>query len=212
MTLFLIGGPPKCGKTTLAKELSKQLSIPWISADTLQNIVWAYTPKEQRAALFPHSYLRGDNNDEFYTEHSSQQIIENYIAQGKITYAAIEMMAETYLTDKDDFIIEGYQVTPQVVERILKRFDTEHIKVVFLIKHDEQKFVQDLHKSTTPNDWVLRKTKNEATYKKIAKMVAEYSRYFEQEAKKCDLPLFQMDDDFEKRIEHIIQFMLRPEA
>ena len=45
--IYLIGGPPKCGKTTLAKKLAGKYQIPWISADTLQNIVWAYTPKEK---------------------------------------------------------------------------------------------------------------------------------------------------------------------
>jgi 2-phosphoglycerate kinase len=207
MALFLIGGPPKCGKTTLAKALSKQLSIPWISADTLQNIVWAYTPKEKHATLFPHSYLRGDSNDEFYAAHDVQQIIQGYIAQGKATDEAISMMAETYLIDKDDFIVEGYQVTPELVNRILEKFGTEHIKAVFLVRHNEQKFVQDVHKSTTPNDWILRKTKNEETFLKIAQMVDEYSQYFEQEARKYDLPVFQMDTDFDAKIKEIIEFL-----
>lgn len=207
MAVYLIGGPPKCGKTTLAKKLSWQLFIPWISADTLQNIVWAYTPKEQHAALFPHSYLRGDGNDDFYSEHTAQQIIENYIAQGKTTYDAISMMAETYFTDEDDFIVEGYQVTPEITERIIKKFGKEHIKAAFLVKYDEQKFIGDIHKSTTPNDWILRKTKDEATYGKIAKMVVEYSRYFEKEAKKYALPFFQMDDDFQAKTKEIIDFL-----
>lgn len=203
MAVYLIGGPPKCGKTTLAKTLSNKLSIPWISADTLQNIVWAYTPKEQHEALFPHSYLRGDSNDDFYSEHTTQKIIEGYIAQGKTTYAAIEMMAETYLTDKDDFIVEGYQVTPEIVDRIFKRFGKEHIKTAFLVKNNEQKMVTDFHKSTTPNDWILRKTKDEATYQKIAAMIVAYSQYFESEARSFNLPVFQMDTDFEEQIRTI---------
>ncbi len=108
MPIYLIGGPPKSGKTTLAKKLSKKTLIPWISADTLQNIVRAYTPKDAQASLFPHSYLRGESNDEFYSKYSTQEIVTNYIAQGKTTYDAISMMAETYLTDEEDFIVEGY--------------------------------------------------------------------------------------------------------
>ena len=121
------------------------------------------------------------------------------------------MMAETYLTDKDDFIVEGYQVTPEVVDRIFKKFGREHVKAVFLVKYDEQKFVQDIHKSTTPNDWILRKTKDEATFGKIAKMIAEYSSYFEQEAKKYGLQIFNMDEDFSKQLE-IIEKSLKNEA
>ncbi len=198
--IYLIGGPPKCGKTTLAKKLSDKYRIPWISADTLQNIVWAYTPKEKHSTFFPHSYLRGDSNDEFYSQYSPQQIIENYIAQGKTTYDAISMMAETYLTDKDDFIVEGYQVTPEIVNTVFKKFDREHIKAVFLVKYDEQKFIQDIHKSTTPNDWIIRKTKDEATYGRIAKMISEYSHYFDTEAKKYEFNIFSMDEDFDKQL------------
>jgi len=201
--IYLIGGPPKCGKTTLAKKLANKFQIPWISADTLQNIVWSYTPKEKHAVLFPHSYLREESNDEFYSKNSPQEIIKNYIAQGETTYDAISMMAETYLTDKDDFIVEGYQVTPEIVDRIFKKFGQEHVKAVFLVKYDERKFIQDIHKSTTPNDWILRKTKNEGTYELIAKMIVEYSHYFEKEAKKYEFKIFNMDNEFENQLNAI---------
>ena len=205
--IYLIGGPPKCGKTTLAKKLADTYKIPWISADTLQNIVWAYTPEDKLSTLFPHSSLREDSNDEFYSKHSPEEIVKNYIAQGKTTYDAISMMAETYLTDKDDFIVEGYQVTPEIVDRIFKKFGKEHVKAVFLVKYDEQKFVQDIHKSTTPNDWTLRKTKDEATFGKIAKMIVEYSYYFEQEAKKCELRVFNMDEGFNEQLNTIEKYL-----
>src|SRR3989338_2113445 len=204
--IYLIGGPPKCGKTTIAKKLAQAYQIPWISADTLQNIVWAYTPKEKHSELFPHSYLRKESNDAFYSKHSTQQIIKNYIAQGETTYDAISMMAETYLTDKDDFIVEGYQVTPEIVDRIFKKFGKEHIKAVFLVKYHEEKFIQDIHKSTTPNDWIIRKTKDEATFGKIAKMIAEYSHYFDTEAKKYGLSVFNMDKDFDKQLDTVEKY------
>jgi len=202
--IYLIGGPPKCGKTTLAKKLATTHQIPWISADTLQNIVRAYTPKEKHAALFPHSYLRGDSNDEFYAKYSLQQIVENYIVQGETIYGAISMMAETYLTERDDFIVEGYQVTPKIVDVIFKKFGRRYVKAVFLVKYDQGRFIQDIHKSATPNDWILRKTENQATYKRIAKMVAEYSRYFEKEAEKYGFSIFNMDEDFNKQL-HVIE-------
>ncbi len=208
--VYLIGGPPKCGKTTLAKKLAGKYRIPWISADTLQNIVWAYTPKRKRPALFPHRYLRAGSNDAFYSGHSARKIIQNYIAQGKSTYSAISMMVETSLADKEDFIVEGYQVTPEIVDRIFKKFGKERLRAVFLVRHDEAKFIRDIHKSTTPNDWILRKTKNHATYGKIAKMINAYSHYFEKEAQKYGFKVFNMDDDFKKQL-GIIERSLKSE-
>ena len=205
--IYLIGGPPKCGKTTLAKKLAAEYQIPWISADTLQNIVWTYTPKEKQIKLFPHRFVREESNDTFYSKHSPEEIVKNYIVQGRTTYDAISMMAETYLADKDDFIVEGYQVTPEIADLILKKFGKEHIKAVFLVKYDEQKFIQDIHKSTTPNDWILRKTKNEETFEKIAKMIAEYSHYFEEEAKKYHLNIINMDENFNEQIDKIVKYL-----
>lgn len=208
MAVYLIGGPPKCGKTTLAKTLSKTLNIPWMSSDTLENIVWAYTPKERHPALFTHSYLRGESNDEFYAHHTAEAIVHGYVEQSKATYDAISMMAETYLTDEDNFIVEGYQVTPEIVSRILKKFGGEHIRAAFLLKRDEEKMLHDFHKSTTPNDWILRKTKEEATYVKIAHMIAVYSDYIEQEAKKYELPVFEMDASFNSSLERAMQHLV----
>lgn len=176
--------------------MNKKLLIPWMSSDTLENLVWAYTPKEQHPALFPHSYLRGESNDEFYLLHTAEEIVRGYVEQSKATYDAISMMAETYLTDEDDFIVEGYQVTPEIVSRILKKFGNEHIKSAFLLKKNEVQLLEDFHKSTTPNDWILRKTKNEATFAKIARMIAVYACHIEQEARKYDLPTLEMDAGF----------------
>jgi 2-phosphoglycerate kinase len=206
--IYLIGGPPKCGKTTLAKKLAYEFRFSWISADTLQNIVRAYVSQEKHPILFPHSHSRrGKGNDEFYSEYSPRHIIENYIAQGKTTYDAISMIVETYLTDEDDFIVEGYQVTPEIGDCVLKKFGSDSIRVVFLVRHDAKELLQDIHKSTTPNDWILRKTKDESTFGKITEMIVEYSRYFEEESKKYGFRVFNMDEDFEKQLENIEEYL-----
>lgn len=209
MKVYLIGGPPKCGKTTLAKTLSKRLSIPWISADTLQNIVYTYMDEKDHEKYFPHSYMKGENNDETYSQNTPDSIVKEYINQGKTSYKAISMMAETQLIDKDDYIVEGYQVTPEIVDEIIKKFGSENIRTIFLVKHDERKFVEDIHKSSTPNDWIIRKTKEENTFLKIAKMISGYSKYFEDEAKKYEFTVLSMDQNFENQIEKAISLLTK---
>lgn len=87
----------------------------------------------------------------------------------------------------------------------IKKHGKDHVRAVFLVRNDEEQFVEDIHKSTTPNDWIIRRTKNESTYPKIAKMVVEYSDYFQKEAKRYDLPVFQMDKDFDGQINELVQ-------
>lgn len=207
MAIYFIGGPPKCGKTTLAKMMSKKLNIPWMSSDTLENIVWAYTPKEKHEALFPHGYLRGDSNDVFYANHAPEEIVQGYVEQSKATENALSMMAETYLKDEDDFIVEGYHVTPEVIHRILKKFGMEHVRAVFLTKKNISELEKNFSKSTTPNDWILRKTKEPATFTKIADMIATYSQHTESEAKKYGLRVFETDIDFKNTMEKAMKHL-----
>jgi 2-phosphoglycerate kinase len=201
--IYLIGGPPKCGKTTLAKSLSKKLSIPWISSDTLQNIAHVYMSDSQREMKFPVSYLKGEDNDETYTMHKSQTIIEAYIKQGKTSYQAISTVVETQIVDEDLYIIEGYHVTPELVHNLQEKYGKENISAIFLVKTDKEKFLVDIHKSTTPNDWILRKTHQSKTFGKIADMVVLYSQYFYDEAEKYEFEVMNMDDGFEEKIDTI---------
>ncbi len=206
--IYLIGGPPKCGKTTLAKALSKEAGVSWISADTLQNIVRIQVPEEDYPKLFPSSNHRTDSNDERFEKYDTQTLIDDYIAQGKTSYSAIEMVVETYLVDEDDFIIEGYQITPELVCRIRERFGSDHIQQLFLYKSDTEKFVVDIHNTTTPNDWIMRRTKKDETYMKIAKMICKYGEYFNEQSQKYSFETMNMDNNFERQLKKAVEKLL----
>src|SRR3989344_1994558 len=112
--IYLIGGPPKCGKTTLANHLSKKLGIPWISSDTLEVIgmeyVWKFAPKKFDG-LYPHATMKGSTNDETYSSASPRQIAKNYLKEAKATYAAIDMVSLCEITEgKETFYKIGSTV------------------------------------------------------------------------------------------------------
>lgn len=205
--IYLIGGPPKCGKTTLAKELSKSFGIPWISTDSLQSIVYAYTDKKDIPKKFPWGEIRRQtkrSNDIAYNKYSAKQIVSVYRSQAKSTFKAIEMMALSEITDGNDLIIEGYHIEPQFVANLNKKYGGK-IKSVFLVKKDAEKFVHDIKKTSTPNDWIINRTKNADTYNLIAKMICEYGKFFGNEAKKRHLKVIKMDDNFNERIDEAIK-------
>jgi 2-phosphoglycerate kinase len=205
--IYLIGGPPKCGKTTLAKALSNKLQIPWVSSDTLHVIAAAYIDKyaaEKYDSLFPHKKSKGQNNDETYSNYTPEQITDNYITQGKTSYPAIDMFSICEITDGHDYIIEGYHVTPECAADLVQKYGAKNFQVIFLTKFDTDKFLKDIHKSTTKNDWILAKTHKSETFAKIAQMVSLYSQYFDSEAKKFDFPVLNMDNNFEGEIEDYI--------
>lgn len=205
--IYLIGGPPKCGKTTLAKAMAKSLGLPWVSTDTLECVIRPYINEDDLLKKFPTLGQRGKNNDERFSKYSTDEIITAYQRQAKTSYQAIEMFTECEIVYGNDFIIEGYHIEPELAATLTLKYPNK-IKSIFLIKYDEEKFIEDIKKSTTPDDWILARTDDEATYGKIATMIKVYGDLFEKESKKYGLNVLHMDEDFDAKIKKAISLLI----
>lgn len=203
--IYLIGGPPKCGKTTLAKKLSKLFKIPWVSTDSLENVIKPYIDEKDFFKKFPAGYQRDKNNDKKYSKYSVSEIINAYRQQAKTVYQAIDMFAICEITDGNDFVVEGYHIEPKLVAELNKKYP-DKVKSIFLVKSDRDKFVSDIKKSTTPNDWIIARTNEKETYQKIADMICEYGNIFEKESEKYGFKTLNMDDDFDNRIKKAVDY------
>ena len=208
--IYLIGGPPRCGKTTLAKALSKRVGASWISTDMLEVISGRYMTKNQWSISHPYSILRRihKSNDAFYTSLSSQKIVTLLRKQARATFPAIEMAIACAVADEHDLIIEGYHLEPRLANQVIKKYGKEKIKAIFLIKEDPEKFASDVRKSTTPNDWLLVLTKQEDTFLKVGVMVAALSQRISGEAKKHQLLVCNTDQNFERQMVAAVKYFI----
>lgn len=209
--IYIIGGPPRCGKTTLAKAMSKKMRIPWISCDTLEVVVGEYMSQADWDTTHPYSVLRRTlkTNDRFYAALKPQKIISVLRAQARATFPAIAMMVLSELTEGNDYIIEGYHIDPSFAVQLIKKHGRKNVRAIFLTKHDPEKFAVDVHKSTTPNDWLILGTKHKHTFVTIGKMVALYSTFFQKEARRNRLPSISMDVQFEKQLKRAIKLLTK---
>lgn len=202
--IYLIGGPPKCGKTTLAKKLSKSLRVSWVSTDTLENVIKPYLNKKDLLKKFPSSAMRSKSNDEKYSKYSASEIISAYQKQAKTVSQAIEMFALCEMKDGNSVIIEGYHIEPALVKELQNKYGNKNIHGIFLVKTDIKKFISNIAKSSTPNDWIIARTHKKETFLKIAEMIWQYGMYFNHEAKKYKFKVLKMDDNFNEKIKEAI--------
>ena len=205
--IYLIGGPPKCGKTTLAQKVSRQFHIPWISTDTLQSVARAYLSKAEMKKRLPLNQATWQTNDEKYSQWSIQKIVQEYRTKGRGVYPAIAMFCESEIKDGHDYVVEGYHITPQIAVRLIKKYGSKNFKAIFLIKNDVEKLVRDVKKSSTSNDWILKRTKKAETLPKIAEMVIYYGQFFHREAKKYGFYVLEMDVNFRGQLIKAVKYL-----
>lgn len=205
---YLIGGAPRSGKTTLAKQLSKKLELPWISTDTLESVVAQYVPEKELPILFPKSVIRKEtaqSNDEMYKQYSAQEIVDAYIEQSKALIDAIKIFLESESKYNHSYILEGYHITPTLVNKLQQKIS---IQAVFIGREDVTDTLKSIKQSTDSSDWVIEKTKSEDTFHKIAEMIVLFSTTLKTNAKKYKQEYYSVDGDFEANLKEILEHLV----
>lgn len=130
--IYLIGGPPKVGKTTLAKELALQLQIPSFSLDYLMSIINPYLPIEKIPELLPR--WQAHFEDEVKT---SQELIPLYVKETETYWPGIEGILRRLIKDNQDYILEGTQLQPTLLRTFIDAQNKDLFKVLFLYEKGE---------------------------------------------------------------------------
>jgi 2-phosphoglycerate kinase len=129
--LYLIGGAPTTGKSTLAKYLSKELDIPWISCDQIREFTLDILRKYK--SDFPDFFTDTDfTADEFLTKFNAKEISDLEIKQGIEFQKFLQIFIDNSYPWKS-FIIEGVNILPEFISQI--KFDGEIIPL-FVVDED----------------------------------------------------------------------------
>lgn len=210
--IYLIGGSPRSGKTKLSRKLSKKLDIPWISVDYLRMFLLPYIPKKDIPSKMPieDMFFKKSkcDNDLYYQNYSPSQRLRADIREGKTMWPGIKSFIQASIWSKNNFIIDGVQLLPEKLIQLRGTLFWKHIKIVYLVKTDEEKILPGFFKNNDPSDWLLMCTKKDKIFSEVASMVAIYGRYFEKEAKKYRLKVYNTDKDFKKQINQIVKELI----
>lgn len=206
--IYLIGGPPRCGKTTLAKRVSKELGIPWISTDAFDYIAQHYVSESDRAKLFPKLQQRiesGGGSDEVYETFTIDQIVEAFLSQAKTIHRAIKGFVDQANDEGWDYIIEGFHLTPDLIHDLTKQ--NPDIRAITLIsKHSKETIKRSLG-SNAKSDWLRDRVKNKETYPKIEIMINSFSNEIDTQSEGLGLKVIDVTDNLERYLDEAYTYL-----
>ena len=209
--IYLIGGPPRCGKTTVAKRIAKETGASILHGDWVESVVSRYIPQSIKTQLFPKNDIRrqtAQSNDVMYAQYTADQIVTAYVLQADTSRPAIDEFIRRAVSADSDLVIEGFQVSPSVMYETIALYGPEKITTRMLVRNVQQGIVDDCRKSEAQNDWFLEKSSNPDTHFLIAQMIIHYSVLLSSEADEHGLPVEYMDHGFFDAIERVTNTLL----
>ena len=183
--IYLIGGAPRTGKTTLGASLAKVKAIPYFSFDHITSVIYPYIPKNKYIDKFPLGNALKESkfsNDTFYMKYSAEEAVELYFRQAETCWPGIKNFINYALTDEHDLILEGWQIIPYFINQIINQKNKDYLKIIFLCKNNIKDIIRGIKEDKSKHNWVVNNTKNPETYLSIANMISYFSKRIKQDA------------------------------
>jgi 2-phosphoglycerate kinase len=203
--LYLIGGAPRCGKTTLARHLAQMLGCSYVPADYLGTAFAHYIPVSELPQRYP--AWGTATVDERFATYTAAQIIVNYRTKAATVWPGLRAFCEYALMQRHPMVLDGYQLEPRFIHELIEAYPQHSIAAAVLTRTQAARIRADLARTTDSEDWVGQSTTQPITFSRIAEMVSQYSQFFSAEAARYQLASFDMDAGFHDQIAQAVAYL-----
>jgi 2-phosphoglycerate kinase len=190
--IFLIGGPPRVGKSIISSEIRQKHAVSVVSTDTLGAVLENVLSPESAPDLFVfnkfHEMPMAEQVKLILQDPS--ELIDYVRKESHVVWRAIEALIRREIDEGRDALIEGVAVLPELMNQIE---DIPH-RVVFIGNQgDDHK--ENIKKFTQENEHDWMRSVSDAYIDAFAVFVKRMSIYIEQEAKKYGFEYIEMDKE-----------------
>ena len=188
--IFLLGGPPRVGKSIISNEIRQRHAVSVVSTDTLGAVLENVLSPESAPDLF----VFGKFNEMPMAERvklitKNPEVLIDYVRkESRFVWKAVEAFIKRENDEGRDVLIEGVAILPELVNRL------ENIphRLVFIGNQGET-HKENIKKSAEGNEHDWMRNVSDQYISAFAMFVKRMSAYIEQEAKKYGFEYIEMD-------------------
>jgi 2-phosphoglycerate kinase len=201
--IFLLGGPPRVGKSLISSEIRQRHAVSVVSTDTLGAVLENVLSPEAVPDLFVFSKFyempMADRIKVMMTDPT--ELIDYTRKESHVIWSAVEAFIRREKDEGRDALIEGVAVLPELVSQLE---DIPH-RVVFIGNQGEN-HKENIKKSAEENEHDWMRDASDQYVSAFAIFVKRMSAYIEQEAEKYGFEYIEMDQVlFEDVTEEVIK-------
>lgn len=203
--IFLLGGPPRVGKSIIADMVRREYALSVVSTDSLGAVLEEVLDPETAPDLFVF--------DKFYKMPESEQVkslktdpdllIEYVRKESSVVWRAVEVFIRREHNEKREALVEGVAVLPELMERI----EDLPCRVV-LIGNQGKAHKDNIMQYAQENEHDWMRGVSDAYVDAFSVCVNRMSAYLEQEADKYGLEYIEMDqerfEDVAQRVKEVL--------
>jgi 2-phosphoglycerate kinase len=190
--VFLLGGPPRVGKSIISSEIGQKHALNVVSTDTLGAVLENVLSPETAPDLF----VFGQFNEMPIPARvklmmkDPAELIDYVRKESHVVWKAVEAFIRREDHEGRDVLIEGVAVLPELMSQIK---DIPH-RVVFIGNQGEN-HKENIKKSAEENEHDWMRGVSDQYIGAYAMFLMRMSAYIEQEAKKYGFEYIEMDNE-----------------
>lgn len=196
--IYIIGGPPRIGKTKIAREVAKTLpGIGFVSTDDIRETMRRCVDRNSYPDLFP---LSGEEDmNVVFKDNPIEKLVKLQNAEAHAVWEGIDGFLKKALKYKREYIIEGVHLLPEDVNSHPQK---NEFNILYLVNRDREKLKADIMQYESDDDWFVSKIDSEIL-EKAMDFFGAHSEYYYSEAKKYGFYVFEMSSTFDESVEEV---------
>src|SRR5512139_3230315 len=188
--IFLLGGPPRVGKSVIASEIRQKYAVSVVSTDSLGAVLENVLSREAAPDLFvfdKFNRMSAVERIEVITKDPAE-LIDYVRKESHVVWKAVDAFIKRENDEGRDTLIEGVAILPELVSRL------ENIahRVLFIGNQGEN-HKENIKKSAEVNERDWMRDVSDQYISAFAMFVKRMSAYIEQEAKKYGFEYIEMN-------------------